>query len=44
MQDVRVAQPVGTVEEQQDDHLVRADVELVALLAKGGLDVCTADK
>ena len=43
MQDVRVAEPVGLVEEQQDDHLVRAHVELVPLLPKSCPHVCTAD-
>ena len=42
MQDVRVAEPVGLVEEQQDDHLVRAHVELVALLPKRRPHVCAA--
>ena len=43
VQDVRVAEAVGLVEEQQDDHLVRAHVELVPLLPKGRPHVCTAD-
>ena len=42
MQDVCVAEPVGLVEEQQDDHLVRAHVELVPLLPKGRPHVCAA--
>ena len=42
MQDVCIAEPVGLVEEQQDDHLVRAHVELVPLLPKGRPHVCAA--
>ena len=43
VQDVCIAEPVGLVEEQQDDHLVRAHVELVPLLPKGRPHVCAAD-
>ena len=44
VQDVRVAEPVSLVEQQQDDHLVRADVQLMPLLAKLGVHVIKALK